>query len=545
MKKEKSPTKGVIYTRISSVKQLKEGSGLSSQQVRCEQFAQHKEIEVIDVFRDEGVSGSLTERPGMKALLDFLSVQDEPIAVIVDDISRLARGLNAHLDLRASIEVAGGVLMSPSMEFGSSSDEILVENLMASVSQHFRDKNREQSINRTNTRLSQGYCVTSVPVAGYKYANVDGHGKLLVRDEPAATIVQHTLESFACGHFETQAEVKVFLDSQACFPKGKNGQVSYERVKRLLTNVIYAGYIDWPARGFHMVPAKHKALISYETYLAIQNRLNGQAKAPAKKNLHLDFPLRGFITCVGCGEPLTSAKSKGRNRYYPYYHCHRKGCSHYGKSVRAEKVEKEFENLLIDLKPSEDLFKIAQASFRMSWEKQRINHKNNRIAAIEERKQIDSKIEKLVGRVLNTDSTALLRTYETSIKEMEYKKVELDEKISNCGRPLPEFDTNFRTAIQFLSNPHELWLSDELSRKRAVLKLVFTERLPYDLKEGFRTIKKPPIAQPFKVLEQLQDGHYDLVPKAGLEPARLTPLPPQDSVSTNSTTWAITENKYF
>ena len=32
---------------------------------------------------------------------------------------------------------------------------------------------------------------------------------------------------------------------------------------------------------------------------------------------------------------------------------------------------------------------------------------------------------------------------------------------------------------------------------------------------------------------------YDMVPKAGLEPARLSPLPPQDSVSTNSTTWAF------
>ncbi len=29
-----------------------------------------------------------------------------------------------------------------------------------------------------------------------------------------------------------------------------------------------------------------------------------------------------------------------------------------------------------------------------------------------------------------------------------------------------------------------------------------------------------------------------LVPKAGLEPARVAPLPPQDSVSTNSTTSA-------
>ena len=33
---------------------------------------------------------------------------------------------------------------------------------------------------------------------------------------------------------------------------------------------------------------------------------------------------------------------------------------------------------------------------------------------------------------------------------------------------------------------------------------------------------------------------FRMVPKAGLEPARLTPLPPQDSVSTNSTTSAET-----
>ena len=35
-----------------------------------------------------------------------------------------------------------------------------------------------------------------------------------------------------------------------------------------------------------------------------------------------------------------------------------------------------------------------------------------------------------------------------------------------------------------------------------------------------------------------QDTSKEL-PKAGLEPARLSPLPPQDSVSTNSTTSAV------
>ena len=36
-----------------------------------------------------------------------------------------------------------------------------------------------------------------------------------------------------------------------------------------------------------------------------------------------------------------------------------------------------------------------------------------------------------------------------------------------------------------------------------------------------------------------------MVPKAGLEPARPSPLPPQDSVSTNSTTSANQSGKSF
>jgi hypothetical protein len=40
------------------------------------------------------------------------------------------------------------------------------------------------------------------------------------------------------------------------------------------------------------------------------------------------------------------------------------------------------------------------------------------------------------------------------------------------------------------------------------------------------------------VYKRLTDVQIMMVPKAGLEPARLAALPPQDSVSTNSTTSA-------
>ncbi len=36
---------------------------------------------------------------------------------------------------------------------------------------------------------------------------------------------------------------------------------------------------------------------------------------------------------------------------------------------------------------------------------------------------------------------------------------------------------------------------------------------------------------------------FDLVPTTGFEPARLLAPPPQDGMSTNFTTWALTETK--
>ncbi len=87
--------------------------------------------------------------PGMKDMLAYLRAhRKSQLVVIIDDISRLARGLEAHLRLRADIGSAGGILESPSIEFKEDSDSQLVEHLLASVSQHQRQKNGEQRVTR-------------------------------------------------------------------------------------------------------------------------------------------------------------------------------------------------------------------------------------------------------------------------------------------------------------------------------------------------------------------------------------------------------------
>ena len=109
------------------------------------------------------------------------------------------------------------------------------------------------------------------------------------------------------------------------------------------------------------------------------------------------------------------------------------------------------------------------------------------------------------------------RFEEKRVRDLEIQKALANEKIANCGRPLASFGETYRTAMEFLANPWKLWRSDRLEDRRAVLKLVFAERLPYARKNGYRTGE---ISMPFKLLGDMRMHKSEMVPLAGIEPAR-------------------------
>ncbi|MGH1351649.1 MAG: recombinase family protein, partial [Methyloligellaceae bacterium] len=509
--------KAVIYCRVSGAKQVREGDGLGSQETRCREYAKYKSYQIVEVFQDQGVSGGMIDRPGMKDMLDYLGKhKQESVVVIIDDISRLARGLEAHLQLRTAIGDVGGKLESPSIEFGEDSDSILVENLLASVSQHQRQKNTEQTKNRMRSRMMNGYWVFATPV-GYKYKKVRGGGNVLVPDEPHATTIREALQRFADGRFETQIEVKRYLESHPSFPLVKKGTVNKQRIRELLERILYAGYIDVPDWGINMQPGKHEALISYETYQRIQERLNTQAKVPARKAICNDFPLRGFVTCGKCNHVMTAAWSQGKAKKYPYYFCQNKNCSERKKSIRKEKIEKDFEHLLARLSPDPRVFLAVEEMLREVWDERLNNVQGNSKELKTELSRIENKIDQLMERVIEADSAALVKAYEAQIKKLQTQQIILQENMAKADAPIRDFDETYRTSLLFLSNPRKLWDSGVLDNQRLVLKLAFEERLPYWRNGGYRT---PKTTLPFKVLEGVNDNKFGVVRSRGLEPPR-------------------------
>ncbi|MEL6171736.1 MAG: hypothetical protein AAFR02_06940, partial [Pseudomonadota bacterium] len=57
--------------------------------------------------------------------------------------------------------------------------------------------------------------------------------------------------------------------------------------------------------------AQHEPLVSLDVFDKVQERRNGTAKAPKRKNIGDAFALRGIAVCACCNVPLRSSITKG------------------------------------------------------------------------------------------------------------------------------------------------------------------------------------------------------------------------------------------
>ena len=510
--------KAVIYARVSSVRQTTQGNGLSSQETRCREYAKFHNYEVVRVFTDD-LSGALEKRPGMKALLTYLvKHRKDQTVVIIDDISRLARGVEAHLRLRHAIDKAGGKLESPTLEFGEDSDAQLVEMLLASVSQHQRQKNAEQTKNRMRARMMNGYWVFQPPF-GYRYEMVSGQGRILVPNEPFASIMKEGLAGFASGRFSTQVEVLRFFEQHPEFMAAQpKAGIRNQRIKVWLTQPLYAGYLEKPDWDITLRQAQHEPLISWTQFQRIQERLNERARVPARADVRDDFPLRGFILCGDCDKPLTACWTKGKTKRYPYYLCFNTSCASNRKSIPKAEIEDAFEDMLQKMQPSRSLFKLAATMFEELYDN---GAKNLRMRIDGDHKQVhalEKKIEKVVDRIVNASSDRMISALEERLASLESEKVTLAEKAQNMAKPRGTFEEIFELSMRFLGNPYKLWTYGSLEEKRLVLKLTFARNLAYVRKQGFRT---PNLSMPFKLLSKIPSADFKMVPAEGFEPPTL------------------------
>ncbi|MEM7500345.1 MAG: zinc ribbon domain-containing protein [Pseudomonadota bacterium] len=231
-------------------------------------------------------------------------------------------------------------------------------------------------------------------------------------------------------------------------------------------------------------------LIDLATFEKIQQRLDGTVYAPARKDLGDFFALRVFVTCADCERPLYPSQSRRRDGgLFAHYCCHTKGCASFGKSIRRDKLEGDFEALLKAMRPTKGLPTLVREMFLHAWEQRRAQIAEMQGALRRNVTSVEKQIDGFLDTISDAGSTTAVRAYERRIERLEHDKLKMQDQLATVGTPKETPNATLEPALQFFSNSWKVWASGRSDLRRLVLRLEFSEQLACCRNTGPRTPK--------------------------------------------------------
>ena len=500
--------KALIYCRVSSDKQVSNGDGLGSQEQRCRIYAEQNNYKVMNVFPDEGISGALFERPAMRAMINYLDKYPyEKFVIIFDDLSRFARDVAVHLKLKTELVSRGAILKCLNYNFDDSPEGEYIELMFAGGAELARKQNKRQVIQKMKSRIERGlYCFSAVP-CGMEYKKTIEHGLLLHPKEPEASIIREALEGFANGRFIMQMDVLNFLLAH----KGQladSGKINLNFVKRTLSTILYAGYVEYAPWEITRRVGHHEALVSTETYEKIEVKL-GKAEKKVTTRDSNEFPLRKLVYCSACGEKMTGANHKAKSgKYHAHYTCNKTACTANPKNIKKIELENEYKELLGKIAPESEIIDLTRVIALDVWQKSMSTIKSTESLITRENEERNKQIENYLNLASKASSDFVREKY-----EMRAELLEKENLASKKQTPSSEYlncDVAIAEVLDFLGTPDEYWQKTNLQGKFMVHDLIFTSNLMYDAQNGFGT---PEISLPFTIKDAFSSASSRRVDK--------------------------------
>lgn len=294
-----------VYARVSTDDQAEHGTSLDTQIERCRERAYAIGATSIVEFIDEGVSGSLLERPALSRLRALVANGGCDLVVIWDP-DRFARKLTLQMLMAEEIEKAGARLEFVNFEWKNTPDGRLFFSLRGAIAEYEREKIRERSMDGKRARARLGGLV-SVPHGLYGYRYHREHKQLI----PVPDEGQVVREIYERALDEGTWKIAGWLNERA-IPSRRGGKWSQAAVLAILRNRTYTGHLDQMGVGVHLVPAIVDEALWNRVQGVLSDRLNHRPGHPK-----YEYLLAGRLTCAGCGRAMFGGYGNGsRQRYY-------------------------------------------------------------------------------------------------------------------------------------------------------------------------------------------------------------------------------------
>jgi site-specific DNA recombinase len=353
----------VIYARVSSKEQEKEGFSIPAQQKLLRSYGEELCFEVIREFLDVETA-KRAGRTGFGEMIAFLTRNSKCRVLLVEKTDRLYRNLKDYvilddLDIDIHLVKEGQILSRDSR-----SSEKFMHGIKVLMAKNYIDNLSEEARKGMLEKAEQGIWPSFAPL-GYK--NVEGdHGKKIIVPDPELAPLVKRLYLLCAEGSHSVKELAKALGSEGLHYRSGNAMAT-ATVHKILRSRTYSGQFDWAGRVFQ---GTHEPLVPPELWNQVQAVLDRRLATRCKK-AHHEFLFTGLLNCGHCGCALVGEIKKAK---YVYYHC----TGFKGKCaepyVRQEILEGEFSGMLRKLALDQEVVEWISGALKESHVDERRHH---------------------------------------------------------------------------------------------------------------------------------------------------------------------------
>ena len=489
------------YLRVSSEEQALHGNWLNWQRWAIEDYADRNNLDIVKFYEDWWVSWKYESRKALDQMLrDLKKVNRNPDFpeikyVVVDDIDRLARDIAVWIKKREEIRSTWAKILSLKQDLKDNPESNLMSTISMATKQYERENNARRVRSRQEQRLKDGYRCFVVPL-GYKYDKAkDGHGKVVVPDEPAFTAVSQWLKLLASWVIANQQSLCNYLNDRWIQSK-KWWRIQKSLITRLLHPDVlrfYAWFLDYPKRWIKDIRWKHEPAISESEYYQITNTHQTKwfYKEYEKDEITKNLPLRSVLCCECCWRRLSWSSTKGNGWRYFYYYCWSLKCPNYRKSFKCDVVHHDIETLLKSMTLDDAYLNWIQAIFDIliSQRDVLINRQLSDIKA--QLSTIENKMDDLIDKIAESNSSLVTQKLEERIEELEKEKDLLMWEIAKKESWENDSFAEFEQLRDIIKSPYTIRNMWDIELKKLLINVLFWWTMTYSREHSTQTKEIP------------------------------------------------------
>ncbi|MCC7302498.1 MAG: recombinase family protein, partial [Bacteroidia bacterium] len=466
----------IKYTRVSGKKQFDTNESIDNQNKAIEEFAKRFKLQIVAGFGATYESAKTDERKEFQRMIEFCKRSKGKIStILVYKMTRFSRTGGKAISIADELRSKYGIHIIAVTEpiDTSNSNGVLFQEMQLIFAKWDNVQRQQVTHAGLKSKYEQGEWCIPAPV-GYDTVKINGERKIVLNEygKKLRKAWEWKLEGYK------NEEIIKMLE--------KIGVKTYkQRIYKIFKNPFYAGLIAHGILDGKVVEGKHEPMVSKEVFYKVNDiRLSSTKYGVPHKRENEGVPLKVFLKCADCNEPLTGYIVKKKNLYY--YKCRKVGC-------KCNKSAKDMHKLFL-----EELGKYQVKESLIDAIIWKLEHDYNEANKDSSEKEI--RFQKQLGELENglvvleekfyVKEEMTREVFERLTSKLAGDREKMLAELTKVGVAISNLGGKLKQAVNFCLNLTSLWAQGGLNLREKLQKLVFPSGLAYDKNLGaFRTVK--------------------------------------------------------